>query len=391
MNKIKYFLEHVDKNSLVLMDELGAGTDPREGAALGISILEKLKNKNAITVATTHYSQLKSYAYSKEGVENASVEFDIETLRPTYKLIMGVPGGSNAFEIAFKLGLSAEIINNAKKLIDKKELKIEDIIDELNNERKKYRQLRGEAEEKNRKVKELEEKYYSRIKKLENREQEIILSAREKARQMLKDVRKESKQIINNLKGKDFAVRSEVDRSATRINEQLKEMEDELTIEQYENEERKEQSLAKGDTVRIKSVGRKGKIININRDDNKATVQAGIIKVTASIDDLFKVAHPDTEKKEMIKKYKVRKSEKVSPKIDLRGDRYIEAQRKLEKYLDDVILAGYKNIEIIHGKGTGTLREAVQEILDENSCISSYRLGRHEEGGTGVTIAEIAK
>ncbi len=388
MNHIKYFLENANQDSLILMDELGVGTDPREGAALGIAILEKLKAKNAVTVATTHYSQLKSYAYSSTGVENASVEFDIETLKPTYKLIMGVPGGSNAFEIALRLGLPSEIINKAKELIDDKELKVEDIIDALNRERKQYRQLRKEAEEKHKEVEEMKKIYAERMEKLEEKKKNIIKEAKEEAKKIINNVKKESKNILRGLKEKDFTVRSEVDRSSTAVNEQIKEIESDLKYKEAEEETPRE-TLKNGDIVRIRSVGNKGKIINIDRENNEATIQAGIIKVTSSLNDLVKEDLPAVEKKEMIKKYKVKKSENVTPSLDLRGERYVDAQIKLEKYLDDVLLAGYKNIEIIHGKGTGALREAVQEILDENPHVSSYRLGRQEEGGRGVTIARI--
>ncbi|MDZ7672769.1 MAG: endonuclease MutS2 [Halanaerobiales bacterium] len=230
MNNINRYLEEADSKSLILLDELGAGTDPREGAALGIAILERLKSKNAITVATTHYSQLKSYAYSYPGVENASVEFDLESLKPTYKLIMGIPGGSNAFEIALRLGLPEDIVSEARKLIDKKDLEVESIITDLNDERKQFLNLRRDAELNNREAEKLKNEYEEKLAEFKKEKKEIIQNAKKEAKGIIKEAEKKSKRVIKDLKDKSTTSRSEIDREATEINKGLKEFKDKLSI-----------------------------------------------------------------------------------------------------------------------------------------------------------------
>jgi DNA mismatch repair protein MutS2 len=372
------------------MDELGVGTDPEEGAALGISILEKLQEKNAITIATTHYSQLKSYAYTTDRVENASVEFDIETLKPTYKLIMGVPGGSNAFEIALRLGIPREIIDRARTLLSDEEIKVEDIINELNQERNRYQQLRQEMEEYRNREKELKEKYEKMIEEQQEKHEKEMRAAREEAEAIVEETKKEARRIISDLKQKDYTQRSEVDRAQTSANQELKEL---SQILEAENEKDKEKVSAEdfevGDQVRVRSIGRKGEITALDRDKKEAQIQAGIMQVTASLADLVKVDIPDENEEKQLKNYRVQKSQHVSPKLDLRGERYEAAQYKVDKYLDDAFLAGLNEVEIVHGKGTGALRQAVEEVLDKNSHVDDYRLGRQKEGGMGVTIVKI--
>ena len=389
MNNINKFLEKADSKSLILLDELGAGTDPREGAALGIAILEKLKSKNAITIATTHYSQLKSYAYSFPKVENASVEFDIESLKPTYKLIMGVPGGSNAFEIALRLGLPEEIVKEARKLIDKQELEVENIITELNNERNHYQELREEAEYNHRKAKEMKEEYEEKLQELEKEKEETIKEAKKEAKEIIKDAEKKSKRIIRDLKDKAESTIPELDREATDINKSLKEFKKKLEIESKESETEEQPEIKKGMMVRVKNLGKKGRVIDIEGD--KATIEAGVMKITADLSDLIPIEMPDVQKERMVKKYQVKKNQTTTNRLDLRGMRYDEAQRKVDKYIDDVRLAGYSTVEIIHGKGTGALRKAVEEVLEGNPAVQDYRYGNQSEGGMGVTIVSLKK
>ncbi len=390
MNNINTFLEKADSKSLILLDELGAGTDPREGAALGIAILEKLKSKNAITIATTHYSQLKSYAYSFPHVENASVEFDLESLKPTYRLIMGVPGGSNAFEIALRLGLPEEIVKEARKLIDKKELEVENIITELNNERNRYQELREEAEYNHRKAKEMKEEYEAKLEELKEEKEAAIREAKKEAKEIIKRAEKKSKNIIRDLKDKAEATRPELDRSATEINKELKEFRSELEVDkgEEETEEGQKEEIKKGMTVRVKNLGKKGRVVDIEGD--KAIVEAGVMKINADISDLIPIEMPDVHKDRMVKKYQVKKNQATTNRLDLRGMRYDEAQRKLDKYLDDVRLAGYSTVEVIHGKGTGALRKAVEEVLEGNEAVADYRYGNQSEGGMGVTIVNLS-
>ncbi|MEJ6950019.1 endonuclease MutS2 [Natronospora cellulosivora (SeqCode)] len=391
MNRIKSFIAKADKDSLILMDELGAGTDPKEGAALGISIMESLREKGAFTIVTTHYSQLKNYAYNKDGVENASVEFNIETLKPTYKVLMGIPGGSNAFAIAERLGIPKEIVLDAKDLLSSDEIEVEEIISGLNHERKKYKELKEEFLAKEQEAKELRKKYHEEVESLKKKKEDIVKKAHEKASDIIETARKQSKEILKKLKKSDFTSRSEVDREGNEVNQDFKTLDDsflsskELTVKDAKSQE----DISIGDDVRILSVGRRGKVIDIDYDKEEVSVQAGIMTVKASLEDIVKAEMPEIKKKEMIKKYKLKKTQKVSSSLDLRGERYELAQRKVDKYLDDVFLAGLKQVEIIHGKGTGALREAVKDIIKSHKHVDSYRLGRQEEGGTGVTIVSV--
>ncbi len=392
MTKIKSYLNKADDNSLVLLDELGVGTAPREGAALGIAILEKLKENNAVTVATTHYSQLKSYAYSTKGAKNASVEFDMETLRPTYRLIMGVPGGSNAFEIAYKLGLPEDIIQKAKKLIDSSDLEVEEIIKDLNTQRKKYRELKEENEIKNARLKKIEKEYEEKLDKLKAQKEELIREAKQEAKDIVKRAQKNAKNLIKELKDNEFVSRSEVDRKATEINEKFKSISNDLKSEKDTVKKAdKKPDIKPGDRVRIKTGGKKGEVLEIDKNEEKATIQAGIMKVNTKLSDLTKVDMPEKENEKIVKKYKVSKSSQITSRLDLRGKRYNEAQRELDKYLDDALLAGYNEVSIIHGKGSGALREAVQKKLEVHPGVSNFRLGEQNEGGSGVTIAKIKK
>ncbi len=388
IHRIKFFLEEADNKSLVLMDELGAGTDPREGAALGIAILEEFRTRGVVSVATTHYSQLKNYAYSQDGVENASVEFDIDTLQPTYRVMMGIPGGSNAFAIAQRLGIPEEIVSKAQELISGQELEIESIIEGLNSERKGYLQLKEEYEKKDRKAGQLKDEYEEMVNSLEEEKLKIIRKARQEAEEIISKTRKECKGIIQELKNSDFTSRPEVDRVGNEVNEKFKRIstayEDSLS-----SEDEIPTDINVGDMVRLKGVGTRGEVVEVDNDKQEATIKAGIITVRVGLEELLKAEMPEMHKEKLVSRYQVSKAERVSTHLDLRGERYEVAQSKLDKYLDDVFLAGLKQVEIIHGKGTGALREAVQDVIENHIHVSSYRLGRQEEGGSGVTIVSL--
>ncbi|MCF8009550.1 MAG: endonuclease MutS2 [Halanaerobiales bacterium] len=387
MNNINEFLEAADDQSLILLDELGAGTDPREGAALGIAILEKLKKMKAVTIATTHYSQLKSYAYSFPGVENASVEFDLESLKPTYKLIMGVPGGSNAFEIALRLGLPANIVNTARQLIDQKELEVENIITELNDERKKYLRLREEAQRYHNKYDQLKNELENKQKELKEEESKIIREAKSKAKEIIKEAEKKSKNMIKKLKENTKLSRPDLDRKATEINQSFKDFKEDLKINKKDESDKNHQKIKTGMTVRLKKLGKKGQVVKIM--DNKAIIEAGVMKIEADLSDLVPIEMPDIHQEQLVKKYQIKKDHTTTNKIDLRGMRFDDAQLKLRKYLDDARLAGYSTVEVIHGKGTGALQKAVKEILEDNDLVSDYRFGNQNEGGMGVSIVKL--
>ncbi|SDL43752.1 endonuclease MutS2 [Halarsenatibacter silvermanii] len=388
MNNIRTFLKQAGSESLVLLDEIGVGTDPREGAALAISILEEFKSRAAVSVATTHYSQLKSYAFTTENVENASVEFDVETLSPTYRLIMGIPGGSNAFEIALRLGLPERLIKEARSLLEKDELAVEEIIRELNEERQRFEELNSELEKKQARLDRREEELAAREKELEEKKQEIIEETRGKAKRDLKRLRTRSKEIISELKNSDFTDKRQVDKFETQLNLELKELKNYFSQDEKSTEKEPEADFSSGDKVKIKSVGKEGEIISIDEDDQKAEVQAGVMQITADLADLTPVREKSTAESN-VKKYQVKKSDSISPSLDLRGDRYQEAQRKLRKYLDDAFLAGLNEVEVIHGKGSGALREAVREAADSHKHVKKYRGGKEGEGGMGVTIIKL--
>jgi len=393
MNKINMFLSKADANSLVLLDEIGAGTDPREGAALGIALLDEFKEKNAVTVATTHYSQLKSYAYSNDGVENASVEFDLESLSPTYRLIMGVPGGSNAFEIALRLGLPDKIIEEARSLLDEDELVVEEIIADLNDKRRYYEEKNMELEKLEARLEKEKEELEEEKEKLEKDKKKILEETREQARRELRQAQAKAKRILSELKNKDFANRPDVDRLETEINQEMKNMEKKLKTETDNRDKDKEIShdFQPGEEVRINSLSQTGEIIELDDSKKEATVQAGIMQVTVDQADLSPTPDEKKEDNKTFKKYQVKKNKSVSNSLDIRGKRYEEAQQIVDKYLDDAFLAGLTEVEIIHGKGSGALREAVAELLDESPHVKSYRTGGEGEGGLGVSIAKIGK
>jgi len=315
------------------------------------------------------------------------VEFDIESLRPTYKLIMGVPGGSNAFEIALRLGLPEEIVIKARSLIDKDKLEVENIIQKLNKERKHFQELREKAELKENKVEKIKKEYEELLDQLKKEEKEIVREAKKEAKDIIKNAEKKSKKIIRKLKEQADQTRPELDREATEINKKMKRIKNELKVEDKELPQAKSGQIKKGMMVRIRNLGKKGRVVDIEGD--KAIIQAGVMKVNADLSDLIPIEMPDVQQERLVKKYQVKKNQSTVNSLDLRGLRYDEAQMKLDKYLDDARLAGYKTVEIIHGKGTGALRDAVQEILEKNNWVNNYRYGNQSEGGMGVTIVKI--
>lgn len=390
INRIKEFLEKADQGSLVLMDELGAGTDPSEGSALGIAIMDELLERKAVTIVTTHYSQLKNYAYNKEGVENASVDFDINTLEPTYRILMGIPGGSNAFAIARRLGVPEEIVEKASSLLSEDEISVERIITELNQERDKYEKLKKDYELRLGETAVLKKEYETLLESLEMRKQDIIEKARERAAEIINKAEKETRNILQDLKKREFTSRAEIDRKGNEIKQAFSVLEKMIEAEeQAEGEPEPDIDFIPGEQVRIRSTGATGQIISVDREKGEAVVQAGIMTIKAGFADLVKIKEEENKEKKMIAKYRVSKSTRVKPTLDLRGERYENAVSLVEKYLDNVFLAGYKQVELIHGKGTGALREAVWSVLKEHKHVLDYRLGYQEEGGTGVTIVTI--
>lgn len=395
MTNIVNILEKVDENSLVLFDELGAGTDPTEGAALAMSILEHLLKKNIRTIATTHYSQLKIYALTTEGVRNASVEFDVDTLSPTYRLLIGVPGKSNAFEISKRLGLQDYIINYAKTLVSKESVEFEDVLQAIDRDRKIIEENRFEAEKLKYEVEKLKEELSREKEKTKETKEKIILKAKEEARNILRAAKEESDNIIEELRqisqdiGKERS--KKIYQSQEKLRLKLNEVENSISddiLNVKSNEPPK--NLKIGDTVEVLSLNQKGTVLELPDEDGNVVVQVGIMKVNVHISTLKRAESDELDKGKVSTKNIIRtKSANVKKEIDLRGKTLDEALLDLDKYIDDVYLAGIKEAYIIHGKGTGVLRSGINSYLKGHKHIKSSRMGKYNEGGDGVTVIEL--
>ena len=395
MQQIIKIVERAGTDSLVLLDEIGAGTDPVEGSALAQSILDHLHDRGAKTVATTHYSQLKTYAYNTEGVENASVEFDVETLQPTYNLQLGLPGRSNAFQIASRLGLQDKIIEQASNYLEQEDLEVDNMIKEIENDKQNYQQKKEQAEENRQEAEELKEEYEEKLKKLEKQKERELKEAYREANKVIKRAQDKADQIIEELKQKQTASDREIEAAKSELRQErkdIKQAKNKLVAEKKEMREVPE--LEVGDKVKLIDLNQEGKVLELFPDKEEALVQAGIMKVTVDLKELKKLDAEETEASSQqqtnVNQVKASKTQNISPELDLRGLRAVEAREKLDKYLDNALLAGLNQVEIIHGKGTGVLREVVQEMLDNYRSIENYRLGKPKEGGTGVTIAQLS-
>ncbi len=391
MTQIIKIIENANKNSLVLLDEIGAGTDPVEGSALAMSILNYLLEKQAKIIATTHYSELKNYAYGHEEVENASVEFDVETLQPTYKLQIGLPGRSNAFQIAERLGLNKEVIARANSFLKKEDLQLDNIIKEAEKDKQLYQDKKMAMEEDRKEAEKLKEKYQNKIKELEKRKEKELNQAYQKAEKIVKQAEEEAKDVIDKLKKEATLSARKVEKAKSDLRKKKKAIKnDRNELIADENLEQIVPELEVGDKVLVKKLNKQGEVLQLNYDKEEALVQAGAIKLNIDLKELSKNNEQDKmrdkKKKSNVSEIKGAKQRKLSTKLDLRGLRAQEAQKKLDKYLDDALLTNLNQSEIIHGKGSGVLRQVVHERLEKYSRNIDYRLGRPKEGGSGVTI-----
>lgn len=391
-----YILKRANKKTLALFDELGAGTDPTEGAALAIAILDNLHNRNVTAMATTHYSELKIYALSTDGVENASCEFDVESLQPTYRLLVGVPGKSNAFAISGKLGLPKEIIDEAGKLVDSDSRSFEDVVTGLEDartaaekEREKAKKIREEAEH-------FRDKMKAKNERIDAAKDKILRRANEEAHEIIqkaKDTADESIRKYNKwMKGSGMT--KEMEKERANLRKALNETESELTIEGTKNTPKKApDKLQIGDIVMVHSMGIKGTVSTLPNSKGKCFVQMGILRSEVSVSDL-ELLEQETKaaKKEAsithARNMKMAKAMTISPEINLIGKTVDEALFLLDKYLDDAYLAKLHQVTIIHGVGTGALRNAVQNHCKKSKYVKSYRMGEYGEGGYGVTVVE---
>ncbi|MGI6069776.1 MAG: endonuclease MutS2 [Blautia sp.] len=399
MTNVVSFLKEADGQSLVLFDELGAGTDPTEGAALAISILSHLHSQGIRTMATTHYSELKVYALSTPGVENASCEFDVETLRPTYRLLIGIPGKSNAFAISSKLGLPDFIIEKAKEQISEQDESFEDVLTHLEDSRKTIEKERLEIESYKQEIEALKQRLEQKQEKLDERREKILRSANEEAHEILREAKEYADQTMrtfHKFQKENISVK-DLEKERQNLRGKMSKVEKNLAMKKQAGPKKqlKPSDLSIGDSVRVLSMNLKGTVSS--RPDSKGNlfVQMGILRSQVNISDLELIDEPvittPTMQRTGAGKIKMSKSANISQEINLLGLTVDEAVAQLDKYLDDAYLAHIPSVRIVHGKGTGALRKGVHNYLRRLKYVASYRLGEFGEGDAGVTIVEFKK
>ena len=396
MTRVVHILQHADADSLCLFDELGAGTDPTEGAALAIAILNYLHDRGIRTMATTHYSELKIYALSTDFVENACCEFDVETLRPTYRLLIGIPGKSNAFAISSKLGLSDEIINAARQQISKEDESFEDVIADLEQSRVTIEKEQREIEEYKERIRTLQEQLQRKNEKIDQAKDKILRDANEKARAILqeaKDVADETIRDFNKV-GASANIK-ELEKKRQKVRDKINEKNGKLALGNSQKKPANQKTvdpkkLKKGDSVKIISMNLKGIVNTLPDAKGNLFVQCGIMRMQTNVNDLMPIKEETITAPALQRtntgKLKMSKSFSVSSEINLLGCTVDEAIAKLDKYLDDAYLAHLPSVRVVHGKGTGALRSAVQSHLKRLKYVKEYRLGEYGEGDAGVTI-----
>ncbi len=395
MTNIVSILQQADGGSLCLFDELGAGTDPTEGAALAISVLDHLHGRGIRTMATTHYSELKVYALSTPFVENASCEFSVETLRPTYRLLIGIPGKSNAFAISSKLGLPNHIIEDAKRHITEDKESIEDLLANLENSRvtieKERLEIAGYKEE----VKALKQKLEAKQEKIDQAKEKILRQANEEAREILQNAKELADETIRVFQKAEAGISiKDLEKSRQKVRDKISEKNEKLTLKNDKPTHKvlKPTQIKPGDSVKVVSMGLKGTVSSLPDKNGNLFVQCGIIRSKVSLNDLVLIEEETINTGKMQRsssgKLKMSKSYSISTEINLLGRTVDEALSELDKYLDDAYLAHLPSVRVVHGKGTGALRNAVHNYLRKNRVVKSYRLGEYGEGDAGVTIVE---
>lgn len=395
MTRIVTILKHADRNSLCLFDELGAGTDPTEGAALAIAILDYLHRKNIRTMATTHYSELKVYALSTSHVENACCEFDINTLQPTYRLLIGIPGKSNAFAISSKLGLPDDIIQSAKAQISQDNTSFEDLLADLENNRITIENERLEIASYKNEIKQLKEKLQKKEDKIQETQNRILREANEKARDILQEAKSVADETIRVFqKAGPGASMKDLEKTREQIRDKISEKNDSLSLKSKQPQKKQPapKQLKLGDSVKILSMGLKGTVSSLPDHKGNLFIQCGIIRSQTNVNDIILIEDEPLTKASFSTRshtgtMKMSKSYSISPEINLLGKTVDEAIAELDKYLDDAYLSHLSSVRIVHGKGTGALRKAVQGHLKKIKYIESFRQGEHGEGDAGVTIA----
>ncbi len=394
MTNIVSILQTADASSLCLFDELGAGTDPTEGAALAIAVLDHLHGRGIRTMATTHYSELKVYALSTDFVENASCEFSVETLRPTYRLLIGIPGKSNAFAISSKLGLPDYIIEDAKRHITEDKESFEDLLSDLENSRLTVEKEQAQIESYKKEIETLKQRLEAKQEKIEQSKARILREANEEAREILQNAKEIADETIRTFqKAGSGSSMKELEKSRQKVRDKISEKNEKLALKNDKPTHKvlKPNQLRLGDSVKIVSMGLKGTVSSLPDRNGKLFVQCGIIRSQVALEDIVLIQEETVNTNKLQRsssgKLKMSKSYSVSTEINLLGKTVDEALSALDKYLDDAYLAHLPNVRIVHGKGTGALRNAVHNYLRKNRVVKSYRLGEFGEGDAGVTIA----
>ena len=396
MRNIVSILEEMKGNSLILLDELGAGTDPTEGAALAISILENLKARGAYTIATTHYNELKKYALSTKGVENGSMEFNVDTLSPTYRLMIGIPGKSNAFEISRKLGLPEHLIQRASRLLERGDIEFEDVISAIEEDKKKTEEERDEAVLLNISMKKQKEELDRRQALLEEKEKKIIHQAKEEARNILKEARETANDVNRELRALNkIESLGERNRRFDKSRKRLKDAEDkfaEKMIKRVNQSPVKADQLKIGDKVRVVTLDQPGEILSLPDSKGDLLVKVGMMKVSININDLMFMEEDSEMKNKQAGKYGTlykSKAQNISISINVQGENLDDAVMDVDKYLDDAYIAGLKEVTVIHGRGEGILKDGLRKLFKRHKHVASYRKGNYNEGGDGVTIVTL--
>lgn len=391
MVNIVYTLKNVTKNSLVLFDELGAGTDPTEGVALARAIMESMLKRNIRCISTTHYNQLKVFALTIDGVANASMEFDVDSLSPTYRLLIGVPGKSNAFEISRRLGLPNEIIEESKKLLSSENIEFEDVLQSIDKDRTKIREYKEELEREKRDLEIENKKLEGKIRNLEDQREKILEKSREEAKRILLNAKENVDIILSEINEAKDNINSENSKKIQEAQDLLRESlknsrnNSELEIKKAVNPIRE---IKVGDKVRT-SLGNVATVIELPDSKGNVLVQSGIMKMKFPKESLTRIDVQEDTTKHNTKKILKSKATNVKSEIDIRGKNFDDAKDIVEKYLDDAYLSGLKSVRIIHGKGTGVLRKKLREYFKQIKIIESFKDAQYNEGGDGVTVVTL--
>ena len=398
MSNIVGILEETDDETLILLDELGGGTDPVEGAALASAIIDHARSLGAMVAATTHYAELKVYAMTTPGVENASCEFDVETLAPTYRLLVGIPGKSNAFAIARRLGISEEIIQDAAARVDAENVRFEDVLTKLDHQRQEMEKEQRQAAQLRREMEEASAKAQAYRDQLQKEKEKAEASAKAQARAILDDARRTADQVFQELG--DMRKKAQKEQNWQKVNDQraglrhkLNEAEDKLGARPQAAVPPMLRPAKKGDTVTIQKTGTQASVLSVNKD-GVLQLQAGILRITAKQDEV-RVVEGETQSQKAAKQYIRRTEHKLrslgaKAEVDLRGMTTDEAELTLAQFLDRAMVSNLTQVTVIHGKGTGAVRKAVHAYLKRCKGVASFRLGRYGEGEDGVTIVELS-